>query len=453
MKKGMKVFLIFLAVMLFFTVVSRATDSFLVPQVTVENPSAKKIEHIVEIFGTVERNLEIPLLTEPDLLIRTVYVSEGETVTEGQLLAEIDTEQLGEKIDALKDEIRILKLQEDASRSAAAATAEEKQRSYARAKEDYDIATENYNTAVQKAENEKKAAEDALNSFLAQVGEGKFSGVPEEETEAEKQRLLLNLQEKQAACEQASQNAKDALLQAKRMLEDASEIQADDHAVQIGAITIEAITIAEKERRLADLEKLLREGARITAPQDGTVTGVLISTGQKTSDTAAFTMAVAGGGVKLIASVPKSDASYVQAKDEASVEKNGVTYEDFSVSAIKQKEDGSLEITVEADGNEDAFSIGESVKITVVKQSALYETTVPLAAVHVEQSGSYVYVLSEKETVLGTQQFAQKIDISVLEKNGIYAALRDGTLGSSSQVIVDSDQYINAGDRVRLPEK
>lgn len=453
MKKGMKVFLIFLAVMLFFTVISRATDSFLVPQVTVENPSAKKIEHIVEIVGTVERNLEIPLLTEPDLLIRTVYVSEGETVTEGQLLAEIDTEQLGEQIDALRDEIQILKLQEDASRSAAAAMAEERQRSYARAKEDYDTATENYNTAVQKAENEKKAAEDALNNFLAQAGEGKFSGVSEAETEAEKQRLLMNLQEKQAACEQVSQNAKDALLQAKRMLEDASGKQADDHAAQIGAITIEAITIAGKERRLADLEKLLREGARITAPQDGTVTGVLISTGQKTSDTAAFTMAVAGGGVKLTASVPKSDASYVQAKDAASVEKNGVTYEDFSVSTIKQKEDGSLEITVEADGNEDAFAIGESVKITVVKRSALYETTVPLAAVHVEQSGSYVYILSEKETVLGTQQFAQKIEISVLEKNGIYAALRDGALGSSSQVIVDSDQYINAGDRVRLLEK
>lgn len=448
MKKGMKVFLIFLAVMLFFTVISRATDSFLVPQVTVENPSAKKIEHIVEIVGTVERNLEIPLLTEPDLLIRTVYVSEGETVTEGQLLAEIDTEQLGEKIDTLKDEIQILKLQEDASRSAAAAMAEEKQRSYARAKEDYDIATETYNTAVQKAENEKKAAEDALINFLAQAGEGKFSGVPEEEIEAEKQRLFMNLQEKQAACEQVSQNAKDDLLQAKRMLEDASGKQADDHAAQIGAITID-----EKERRLADLEKLLREGARITAPQDGTVTGVLISTGQKTSDTAAFTMAVAGGGVKLTASVPKSDASYVQAKDAASVEKNGVTYEDFSVSTIKQKEDGSLEITVEADGNEDAFVIGESVKITVVKQSALYETTVPLAAVHVEQSGSYVYVLSEKETVLGTQQFAQKIEIFVLEKNGTYAALRDGALGSSSQVIVDSDQYINAGDRVRLQEK
>lgn len=448
MKKGMKVFLIFLAVMLFFTVISRATDSFLVPQVTVENPSAKKIEHIVEIVGTVERNLEIPLLTEPDLLIRTVYVSEGETVTEGQLLAEIDTEQLGEKINTLKDEIQILKLQEDASRSAATAMAEERQRSYARAKEDYDTATETYNTAVQKAENEKKAAEDALNNFLAQEREGKFSGVPKEETEAEKQRLLMNLQEKQEACEQVSQNAKDALLQAKRMLEDASGKQADDHAAQIGAITID-----EKERQLADLEKLLREGARITAPQDGTVTGVLISTGQKTSDTAAFTMAVAGGGVKLTASVPKSDASYVQAKDAASVEKNGVTYEDFSVSTIKQKEDGSLEITVEADGNEDAFSIGESVKITVVKQSALYETTVPLAAVHVEQSGSYVYILSEKETVLGTQQFAQKIDISVLEKNGTYAALRDGILGSSSQVIVDSDQYINAGDRVRLQEK
>ena len=448
MKKGMKVFLIFLAVMLFFTVISRATDSFLVPQVTVENPSAKKIEHIVEIVGTVERNLEIPLLTDPDLLIRTVYVSEGETVTEGQLLAEIDTEQLGEQIDALRDEIKILKLQEDASRSAAAAMAEERQRSYARAKEDYDTATEAYNAAVQKAENEKKAAEDALNSFLAQEGEGKFSGVPAEEIEAEKQRLLMNLQEKQEACEQVSQNEKDALLQAKRMLEDASGIQADDHAVQIGAITLDV-----KERRLADLEKLLREGARITAPQDGTVTGVLISTGQKTSDTAAFTMAVAGGGVKLTASVPKSDASYVRAKDAASVEKNGVTYEDFSVSAIKQKEDGSLEITVEADGNEDVFSIGESVKITVVKRSALYETTVPLAAVHVEQSGSYVYILSEKETVLGTQQFAQKIEISVLEKNGIYAALRDGALGSSSQVIVDSDQYINAGDRVRLLEQ
>lgn len=448
MKKGMKVFLIFLAVMLFFTVVSRATDSFLVPHVKVENPSAKKIEHIVEIYATVERNLEIPLFAESDLLIRTVYVSEGETVTEGQLLAEIDTEQLQEQIAALKGEIQILRLQQEDLQSAAAAASQEKQRSYERAKEDYDTAAENYNLAVKKAEDEKKAAENALNSFLVQVAEGKLSGVPEEEAEAEKQRLLADLKEKQAACEQASQSKKDALLQAERTLEDASAPQTLDHAEEIGAITLR-----EKEERLADLEKLLREGGRITAPQDGTVTGVLISTGQKTVDTAAFTVAVTGGGVKLATAVPKSDASYVQAKDAVSVEKNGVTYEDFTVSAIKQKEDGSLSITVESEGNEEAFAVGESVKIKVVKQSELYGTTVPLSAVHIEQSGSYVYVLSEKETVLGTQQFAQKIDVFVLEKNGTYAALREGVLGGGSQVIVDSDQYISAGDRVRLQEQ
>ncbi len=88
----------------------------------------------------------------------------------------------------------------------------------------------------------------------------------------------------------------------------------------------------------------------------------------------------------------------------------------------------------------------------LTKESAEYSVTLPLSAIHTENEKNFVYVMVPEETVLGGQYAAQRMDVTVAEKNAIYAALTDSDLTEESQVIISSDQIISAGEKVRNEE-
>lgn len=443
MKKGNKAFLIFLAVMLFFTVVSRVTDSFRIPLVAATEASPKRIEHIVQANGTVQANREFPLLTESGLLVKTVYVQEGERVKAGQLLAELDIEQLAEQTEGLTDEIRILELQAEAAKSAQKVQMDTRQKNIERAQADYEAAIAQKAKEEETAEREEKSAGDALNQFLAMAENGQIPGSLEE-IEAGKQRLFTELQEKQKRRETIVGESANRVELARRAVEDAAADSPKDYTAEISEIQIE-----EKEKRLENLKNLAAAEGKLTAEMDGTLMGVFLTTGQKTTDTAAFTLAVTEGGVKILAEIRGMDAEYVQTGDAVSVEKGGKIYEDFAVAGMRQS-DGSLIITVKSEDYAENFSIGDSAEIKIKKQSDLYQTAIPLSALHTDTDGDYVYLLVAKETVLGRELFAERLNVTVLDKNSSYAALEEGILGMEQKIIADSTRYISEGSRVRL---
>lgn len=436
-----KGFVIFLMIMLFFTVVSRAADSFLVARVTAETYSAKKIEHIVSAEASVQKNLEFPVMTEPGLLVKTVYVQEGSYVEYGEILAELDLGQLEEQMCLLDDEIKALRLQNKALSENFAQAQEEKEKQQRRAKEDYEKALQNREEALRRAAEEMQQAEAAIDGFAA----GGVSLLTQEEMDAKEAELWQTYFAKKQAYEEAENSAKEAVAAAEREVEDANGKLTADYSKEINEISI-----GQKEKTLQAYKELASSGGRITADTAGTVTSVGISVGQKTTDTAAFTMTSMEGGVRLLASLPKSDAQYVETGDAVTVEKNGNKYGDFFVSGMKQTEDGNTELIVSSDVHADSFVIGEGVSIRVTKQSQVYSTAVPLTAIHIEQGSSYVYVAEQKETVLGKQYFTRRVEVKILEKNSTYAALEEGTLSGENLIVVDSNQSILAGDRVRL---
>lgn len=58
--------------------------------------------------------------------------------------------------------------------------------------------------------------------------------------------------------------------------------------------------------------------------------------------------------------------------------------------------------------------------------------------------------METRDTVLGQQTEAVKMEVEVLEKNRQFAALEPSALNESSRIITDTDRYVAAGDRVRL---
>ena len=57
--------------------------------------------------------------------------------------------------------------------------------------------------------------------------------------------------------------------------------------------------------------------------------------------------------------------------------------------------------------------------------------------------------MSEESSALGTVQKAERVPVTVLEKNSEEAAV-DSVLEKTDQVIVGSEKYVEEGDQIRI---
>ncbi len=429
----------FFAVMFLFTAISRVTASFTVARVVVENPSPRRISHVVTADGVVEKNREFAVVCEQGLLVKTVYVLVGQRVAAGDVLAGIDMEYLKERIASVREEIHVLELTNQDAATARDKNAREAAQALARAKQDYEQIAADTDVVVARAAEKLQLAKDAYYGFEDTIKAG-----------AEYENIFVELAAREAAMKAAQEAYDDALCDQKaakknaaRAVEDASASQTPDHSVEAGRLQI-----GQKQRELDRLQELCDAGGEITAPVESVVTGISVETGQKTPDAAAVTLADLSSGMRFTAKIAKQDAGYVSAGDEATLSKNGARFTGFFIETVKSCEDGSLEVSVLLD--DASFSIGETATVEISKQQAVSQTTVSRNALCQDNTAWFVYVLDKKDTVLGEQYFVRRVDVGVKDKNAGYAALEDGVLAEDTMIVSDSDRYIEAGSRVRL---
>ena len=78
-----------------------------------------------------------------------------------------------------------------------------------------------------------------------------------------------------------------------------------------------------------------------------------------------------------------------------------------------------------------------------------YSCKIPLTALREDTKGNYCLVVTEESSALGTVKKAERVDVTVLEKNGEEAAV-EAALENTDQVIVGSEKYVEEGDQVRI---
>lgn len=351
-------------------------------------------------------------------------------------------EGLDTQIRALEDEIRTLKLRQQEKENTEKKQAEERKQAISRAQEDYNSTVRKYSRLVNEAKKELDAANLKLKEFLESDGESLLE-------DASVAAATEALNEAEKALEEAKRQSKEDKRQAKRNLEDAMAEDADSHQAEINRIQI-----TEKQRQLSMLETVKKNGGKIKAQMEGTVTLVQIEVGQRTTETAAFLMSDTSGGMSFTTEISKEDAVYVTAGDTVTLKTADKTYEELSVVSVETEgeETGEEAVKVTVFVPKDTLSLGEYADMELTKESAEYSVTLPLSAIHTENEKNYVYVMAEENTVLGGEYVAQRMDVTVAEKNAMYAALTNSDLTEESQVIVSSDQMLSAGEKVRLQE-
>ena len=215
--------------------------------------------------------------------------------------------------------------------------------------------------------------------------------------------------------------------------------------------TKDSLKIEEYNKELAKLQPLLDASGKIVSEKEGIVTSVVAENGGVTTDTIA-SIADKNEGYKFVGEIDKSNRTLVKQGQTVALNlgSSGII-ENLTIDSISKSDDNpdSLKVTVVLPVG--IGEIDESGEIIVSSKSKKYGTCVPLAALRQGDGDSYyILVVTEKETVLGEELTAKKVDVKVEKRDGEYAAVSDGSLGRNDKIIIDSNKTVEDGDRVRL---
>ena len=407
-KKAVKALFAFLVLMIGCTMLSRAADSMTIPRIKVDTPKSKTIVDEVKAKGVVAKNREEKISVVEGLKIDYVNISVGSSIKVGDTLVELDKDDLQAKVDEIKKNI------------------EQEQKTLSRATEDYNKAINTKKKAVQTALNEMNTAKQALDNYKNLSEEEKDSMMEES--------LKADYESKKELYNSAVADSNDTV-DLDRSLQD----------------TKDSLKIEEYNKELAKLQPLLDASGKIVSEKEGIVTSVVAENGGVTTDTIA-SIADKNEGYKFVGEIDKSNRTLVKQGQTVALNlgSSGII-ENLTIDSISKNDDNpdTLKVTVVLPVG--IGEIDESGEIIVSSKSKKYGTCVPLAALRQGDGDSYyILVVTEKETVLGEELTAKKVDVKVEKRDGEYAAVSDGSLGRNDKIIIDSNKTVEDGDRVRL---
>lgn len=554
--KAIKVLAGFLILMFLLTILSRAADSLTIAKVTASAATGGVISHNIETDGNITPNKDIAISTSADIKIASVEATEGKTVKKGDVLIQLDMDDLKTKLLKAQKDLAVAQAAASDKKANKAIEADNKARSLERSYEDYNQTISDADDAVSKAKDNMNEAWNAYNDYkknnnnnsddtdttvsdsLQKTVEEKqeaydkavdeLDGVekhieydvceeikkarvdkngnvvklsPDDEQKIRKEvnmrpenvSLLKNANDKVDKAKDALSEAENALSayneqqnnnssasydeQLKALYDDyKSKEEAYDEAIKQRKSTIQsadrsledantpesvdtasALTenddLQEKQLAVDKLQKVMDAGGKVTAPSDGLVTKVNVTTGEATTEDTAIRISDQSAGYKFTATLDKSDAKFLAKDDKVTLDLgNGTSVEGLKIQSIdvSQEDKNSYELTVSIPAK--VKKIGTIATLKVEKASKKYDTCVPLTALHSDGDKYYVYVINEKDTILGTETAVDKVQVEILDKNNEQAAI-DGAFSWDQKFVLTSSKTLRDGDRVRLLEE
>ena len=269
------------------------------------------------------------------------------------------------------------------------------------------------------------------------------------EWDAQKSQLESAVAEAKSAYEAAVSARTESIRTAARAIEDAAAAAPADSSTAQNEIS-------QKQQQLAlgKLQDLQKAGGKVMAPVGGMVTQIAVTTGDFTTEGTAVRLADTSQGNRLVATVDKSNETYVQKGGQVTISPAGSKekIQDFTISNVSvNKEDNTL-IDISVDLPKGVLEPGTSAQIEIVQKSSQYSAVIPVQALYEEQSGYYVLLLREQQGVMGQELVAERIEVQVLDKNSTNAAIQEGLLTAEQEIIRVSSRSIGDGSRVRRAE-
>lgn len=441
----------FLGFMWVCTLVSKSIYASRLPMVTTTRIDAKYIEHVVEMEGIVEAGAKLPVVVLEGLRVEELAVHTGDKVEEGDLLFTVDLEDIREKIAEQETACQKVQLQIDAILHNKELADAQKALEEARAREDYDALARYQDTLVGRAAEDVAQAEEDLEELQEENREHESDDKPdtEEEQEArrqEEERLKQQLQAAAYAEADAKWNRETTMKDAGRKVEDI--LLEEDVDATLSVYRTEVNSIREK---IAQYQAIIDREGKITADMSGMVTDVYVEVGGRVPDTASLLLADDEVACQFRTTLTKEQKSYVNLNDDAKLELDGKKAINVRIDYLAENENAPGTFTALVQLPEDTGMPGLSGVLKCAKSGEKHPCCVSLLALHAQNDRYFVYVVNEREGILGQEYYVEEINVSVIDKNDQWAAV-EGGLTSDSRIIASSTKEVAKGEVVRLAE-
>ena len=416
-KKIIIAFAFFLILMLVCTVVSKSIYAYQLPMVSTVMPEEKYVEHLVEAEGIVAAGGERAVNYFPGLRVDAILVHVGDRVEEGDVLFQIDLEDLKEFIEQKQDEIGKIELQINAILENQALEQQKKDLELARAREDYDTTARLEDTYIGRAAEDYVQAKEDMDDI---EGGG-----------------------------DARAKRDEAVKQAGRRVEDI--LMPDQISSDLDIAKLEKETLLSQ---LGEYRKIMESQGTVTAPFGGVVTAVSVQVGGRTLDTAAMLISDESLPCQLKVFLDKSQKKYVGLGDSVSIKLEGKSAKlegTIDYLAESAAVPGSYEALINLP--EGTGIPGLSGMISRSEAGEKYRLCVPPSAVYERNGTNFVYVLKEREGILGQEYYVDEANVRIIDKNEAWAAIDDGILAKDSRIIMSSTKEYKKGDVVRWEEE
>jgi hypothetical protein len=210
------------------------------------------------------------------------------------------------------------------------------------------------------------------------------------------------------------------------------------------------IQISDMEKEIAALQAIQNANGKITAPNDGYISSILVSTGTRTTDSPAIILNDISSDCKFSCTITTDQSKYIHLNDTLELTLNGNQKSKVTIDYYTQNSQGGYNITCKLE--DVTAQIGTSVTAQRTVQGDLHSLTIPIDAIHEENNATYIYTLNEKSSILGNEYYAEKTKVQISDKNDTYAAIESGVISSDTNVIIYSSNELEQGEVVRVSD-
>ena len=444
-KRMIKITVIFLMVILGFTVLSRTIYELLLPQVTITKVSSGRVENKFLTTGQIGKDAltvkskKVAVKTPESGIMTKCFVEEGETITKGQPLFTITLEK-DQKEEAQADynkaeiEITLEGIQKEIEEKVDKKARIEK--NIADKKAEIEKDEKSYDVIELENQIKDKTEEMMLNKQLLEIGAVAESTYKQSEEE------LLLLKKKQEQLERDEKEKKRAdLLEVEEELE-SLESEIDD---------LKAREILE-DKKMTTMVQLEKE-ITVVSPISGIIyevnlaEGIEVGKGEEVVEIIPQEIAVT-----LTLRVDQQQADQIKMKQEVTWTLNREEHQGAVVKKTYDSENDQIIITCEL-SDEDISNLAldnktyKTVDIHIDSQSEEYDQLVNNAALVREDRQTYVYTIKEDKKPFEVKYFVYKVPVTVINEGDMVSAV-SSELSYNQDIIKTTSKPLRDGMEV-----
>ena len=426
-------FFVFLGAMWLCTVISKSIYASKLPIVSTESIENKYVEHTVSVDGIVVAGEKNPVTALAGLRVEKLMVQVGDQVEEGDILFTIDMEDLASIMEEKQTAVSKIQKQVDTILANEELARQKKALEEQRAREDYDELARREDTLVGRAADAYSRLEDELGEEGGSSAEG---GSAED------------------ALQQAAYAEADAKWQRDTAIKDAGRKVEDILAPENEDATLEVsrMELAELRADLSLYQEIKDGNGEIKAERGGMVTDLYITTGGRTADSAVMLLADDSVPCQFKTTLTQEQKKYVGLNDQVSLKLDGSSREKEAVIdylAESSTAPGSYDVYINLP--EGTGVPGMSGTMSHTETGEKHSCCVTPSAVNTVDNRSFVYVVREREGILGMEYYVEQLNVTVEDQNDNWVAL-NAPLDQEDRILNSSTQEIKNGSVVRLSE-